>query len=260
MRVRDRMAHRFLMANTGATGLLLAVGLLVCVAFAAAAGPQAAAERACANAAADPDTQIRGCTEVLQQSSVSDNHGRAWAYTNRGTAYARKGDTDSAIKDYDKAIWLRPLLLLDIAHYYRGAAHAQKGDYQRAIRDYDEAGKLKRNTAAYQNARCWIRAVSNRDLMTALDLCNLALSLAPKSAATLDSRGFVYFRMGDMTKARADYDAALALTPKAAGSLFMRGVVRRRGGDTAAGDADIAAALTIDANVQTTYGLYGVTP
>jgi tetratricopeptide (TPR) repeat protein len=235
--------------------------VLVSVAFAPAARAQAGIreDRACANAA-DPDTQVRACTEVLQQSSASDEDRRAWAYITRGTAYARKGDYDSAIKDYDKAIWLKPLLLLDVARYLRGNVYERKGDYQRAMRDYDEAGKLKRNRAAYQNARCWIRAVLNLDLMTALDLCNLALQLEPKSAGTLDSRGFVSFRMGDMAKARADYDAALALYPEGASSLFMRGVVRRRSGDTAGGDADIAAALALDANVQSRYAAYGVTP
>ncbi len=250
------------MANRFVTGLGIAAGLLVSVAFAPSAGAQPGIrdDRACANAAADPDTQIRACTEVLRQSSVSDDDRRVWAYITRGNAYARKGDYDSAIKDFDKAIWLRPLLLPDVARYLRGDAYEKKGDYQRAIRDYDEAAKLKRNTAAYQNARCWIRAVMNVDLMTALDLCNLALQLEPKSSATLDSRGFVHFRMGDIAKARADYDAALALEPKAASSLFMRGVVRRRSGDTAGGDADIAAALALDANVQSRYATYGVTP
>lgn len=248
-------------ATLEAMGVALKV-LLVCAALVAPAAVEASArdERACADRAAEPDARIAACTKAIQGSSVSDGDRRAWAHMNRGDAHVSNSDLDGAIKDFDRAIWLNPLGFVDVAHYRRGAAYEQKGDYERAMRDYDEAAKRKRNWASYQNARCWIRAVSNRDLVTALDLCNLALTLAPKSAETLDSRGFVYFRLGDMAKARADYSAALALHPNSASSLFMRGVVRRRSGDTAGGEGDIAAALAIDANVQAAYGRYGVTP
>ncbi len=234
---------------------LAATLLLACMAVApvfAIAPARAGDADVCANGP-DPDAQISACTVVLRSGYVD----REWAFNNRGDAHARKGDYDRAIRDYDQAIWIRSSYA--IAYNNRGAAYENKNEYERAIRDYDRAGKLKRNTAAYQNNRCWIRGVLNRDLNTALDLCNLALALAPKDAAAFDSRGFVYFRLGALPQARADYDAALAIEPRLASSLLMRGIVKLRAGDNAGAGADIAAAKAIDPNIANRYARYGVT-
>ena len=64
----------------------------------------------------------------------------ALAYDNRGNAYARKGDLDRALADYDEAIRLDPKLAL--AYYNRGNAYAKMGDPDRALADYNEAIRL----------------------------------------------------------------------------------------------------------------------
>jgi len=69
----------------------------------------------------------------------------AEAYNNRGIAYARLGEYDKAVKDYDKAIKLKPDLAE--AYYNRGLAYAKQQKYDEAIKDYDEAIKLKPDLA-----------------------------------------------------------------------------------------------------------------
>ena len=64
----------------------------------------------------------------------------AVALTNRGVAYARKGDYDRALADYDKAIRREPKYAR--AFNDRGALYGRKGDYDRAIADYNEAIRL----------------------------------------------------------------------------------------------------------------------
>ena len=122
----------------------------------------------------------------------------------------------------------------------------------------DRAVALSPNDATMLNNACWTRALANRDLAAALDLCGKSLQLQPKSAPTLDSRAFVQFRLGRLTDALSDYDAALAITPRQSSSLYMRGVVKDRLGQD--GSGDIAAALAISPGVAELFHSYGVTP
>ena len=59
------------------------------------------------------------------------------AYNNRGVAYAKKGEYDKAITDYNKAIELNPEYAR--AYYNRGNAYAEKGEHDKATADYNKA-------------------------------------------------------------------------------------------------------------------------
>jgi tetratricopeptide (TPR) repeat protein len=122
-------------------------------------------------------------------------------------------------------------------------------DLSHAIADYSAILKLDPQNPEMLDARCWDRAFLGRDLDAALADCNAALGQLKNRraiAGVRDSRGFVWFRKGDMARAIADYDAALALSPKAAETLYKRGLARNRMGDAVGGKADIAAALRRD--------------
>lgn len=56
---------------------------------------------------ADPDRQIRGCTQLLRQTPRNKSL-RADIYVDRAWAYANKGDNDQAIADATKAIEINP--------------------------------------------------------------------------------------------------------------------------------------------------------
>jgi tetratricopeptide (TPR) repeat protein len=62
---------------------------------------------------------------------------------------------------------------------------------------------------------------------------------------TLDSRGLVRLRLGDLRGALADYNAALSLQPGNAWTLYMRGLVKLKTGDRSGAEADRRAALDI---------------
>ena len=89
-----------------------------------------------------PPSYITGIKEKEERSSRS--------YLIDGILKANNNEYDSAIKDYDEAIRLKP----DYAEAYnsRGNAKSAKGDYDGAIKDYDEAIRLKPDyTEAYNN-------------------------------------------------------------------------------------------------------------
>ncbi|TGX50130.1 DUF3857 domain-containing protein [Sphingomonas gei] len=109
------------------------------------------------------------------------------------------------------------------------------------------------------NSRCWLKATGNVSLDTALKDCSKAIELAESPASILDSRGLVYFRLGRIDDALADYEAALEQVPDMAASLYMRGVIRKRTG-AGGGDADLAAARMIAPRIDEDYTRYGIKP
>ena len=74
----------------------------------------------------------------------------------------------------------------------------------------------------------------------------------------MDSRGFVYLKLGEIDKALADYDAALRLMPTLASSLYGRGLAKKRKGDTAGADSDFKAATALRPTIADEFAIYGV--
>ncbi|HEY1751901.1 MAG TPA: DUF3857 domain-containing protein [Caulobacteraceae bacterium] len=140
----------------------------------------------------------------------------------------------------------------------RARARLLKKDYAGAIADYGDALKLNAGDPELLNDRCFTRGMANVDLPLAVADCNAALDQKPHDASFLDSRGFVYFRMGSLDKAASDLNQALNIAPDQAPTLYVRGLIERRQGDKTHADADIAAAKTVDPTVAATYAGYGV--
>jgi len=80
--------------------------------------------------------------------------------------------------------------------------------------------------------------------------------LEPNTAATFDSRGVAYLKLGQWAAAIADYDAALRLNPKLPTALYGRGFARTKMGDLTRGKSDVAAAKSVDKNVVTEFARY----
>jgi tetratricopeptide (TPR) repeat protein len=107
------------------------------------------------------------------------------------------------------------------------------------------------------SGRCWTRAILGA-LQAALEDCNKALQSRPDNAATHDSRGLIYLKMGQLDAAIDDYDSALRLDPTLANALYGRGLAKSRKGDKAGSDADISAAKTIQGRIGDSFARYGV--
>lgn len=72
------------------------------------------------------------------------------AYNNRGNAYAKLGQKERVIQDYNKAIELNPSNYM--AYSNRGVAYAKLGQYDRAIQNFNKAIEINPNYAeAYYN-------------------------------------------------------------------------------------------------------------
>ena len=182
----------------------------------------------------------------------------AEALNNRGNAYNGLGQYARAVADLDRAVALRP----GYAHafYNRGNAYVSLGQFRNAVQDYSSAITLKPGYANAYGGRCWARAALNLDLSLALVDCSTFLAHKPNDADTLDSRGLVFYRMGNLKPAIADTTAALAVNPRLASSRYVRGLAKLKSGDEIGGNADLATARAIDRKIALTYAAYGVNP
>jgi tetratricopeptide (TPR) repeat protein len=234
-----------------------------------------------------PEARISGCTALIDEHQGTTTT-LAIAYNNRGNAYTAKSDYDHAIADFDQSIklnpaYIKPLNNRGVAYLRKGEydraieafdeaialhpnygeafanraeAHLRKNEYDRAVRDYDAAIGLDPNLKSVWSGRCWSRAIVGA-LQAAMEDCNRALQAAT-DAATFDSRGLIYLKMGQLGAAIEDYSSALRSEPKLASALYGRGLAKLRSGDRAGGDADVSAAKTIQGNVGDDFARYGL--
>lgn len=140
--------------------------------------------------------------------------------------------------------------LLQDQGYYREALPY----YDRWIASHTDDKRLSRAL----NSRCWVRAIWGQELNLALADCEASLRLARRNPSTLDSRGLVRLKMGQIDAAIDDYDDAIRMDPTAAWTLYARGLARHRKGLKADGDKDIAAALKLEADLPDLAKKYGL--
>ncbi len=140
----------------------------------------------------------------------------------------------------------------------RAYAYDEEEEYEKSLADMTEAIRIE-PTASRYDARCSTRAVSDLDLQLALADCNQAIKLLPGHAEYLDSRAFVYLKLGRYDEAIADYNESLKTAQGYANALFGRGIAKIRKGDAVGGQADIAAAKAAEPDVAERFEEYNMT-
>ena len=153
----------------------------------------------------------------------------ARAYEIRGNDYAGLGQNQKALDDFGQSLKLRPD---NAATYFdRSTVYQSMKQYDLAIADYEKAAASSPSDYRLWNGVCWLHATTNRSLDVALAACDKAVSLSNNGPEMLDSRGFVYFRIGNYAAAISDFSAALAANPKQETSLYVRGLAKLKTGD-----------------------------
>jgi tetratricopeptide (TPR) repeat protein len=173
-----------------------------------------------------------------------------------GTYLQANGDYEHAIRAYDKAIgwWVQ----YGDAYEQRGDAYAALGQADKAAQSYEEAKPILDQSDAGRSVRCWLRATRGAPLDRALADCSSVVSDDEANWQALQSRCFVYYRMGSFDKAIADCSASLQLSSRNADALYVKGLAELGKGDATTGKADIAAAKEVDYRIEDLYALYGI--
>ena len=205
-------------------------------------------------------------------------------FTTRAAIHLSQGHRDKALGDLETALHLDPSQ--ELARLTRATIHSAQGKRDLALEDlavldkqlapqsdsrrtmagvYDELDMPAQALAQWTlwiadhqhdiglvqayNSRCRDRVELGTELDKALDDCDEAIDADGKNASFLDSRAWVYLRMGKPQKALSDFNRGLAIKADGASSLYGRGLVHLALGEASAAQADLAAARKADPDI-----------
>jgi tetratricopeptide (TPR) repeat protein/predicted membrane-bound spermidine synthase len=148
------------------------------------------------------------------------NNSYADAYNSSGTAYAKLGQSQRAIEDFNQAIRLQP----DDAMAYnnRGAVYCSIGQYQLAIEDYNQAIRLQPDDVmAYNNRGAAYYSIGQ--YQSAIEDYTKVIRITPDDSNAYNNRGVDYTQLGQYPLAIDDFNKAISLKSNYADAYANRG-------------------------------------
>lgn len=180
-------------------------------------------------------------------------------FVQRGLVHQARGAFDFAVRDFDRALALRPGFELALQHRAEALA-GRISSFEQELQLLNQRLARTPRDANLLNSRCWLRVTNNSDLDAALADCNASLAVAPNDPNVLDSRGLVQFKRGEYAAALADYENAVRLEPNNGHFLYGRGLTRIALGMNAEGAADQERAEQLEPGIGQQYQGYNLTP
>lgn len=169
------------------------------------------------------DDAIAACSRLIDGGQYArDPANLAKAYEFRGFAFHNKGDTTTALADYDKSIQLFPDAS-NGAYYRRGfVKETVLHDYRGAISDYDVALRHNPNAIGVL-VHHGTASFSVKDYARAIDDYTRIIQVAPDFLPAFAFRGDAFQTMGERQKAIDDFKAALAIPEKSDAKYDING-------------------------------------
>ena len=177
------------------------------------------------------------------------------AYNNRGAAYGKLGNHNTAIRDFSKAIEIDPRDAK--AYYNRGGAYHKLGNSEEAIRDYSRAIRLDLTwDDAFYNLGCVYFDLGKHHV--AIRDFTKVLGLNPQYIDAYFNRGISYAALGEYNLAVRDYTKVVELNPRYAKAYLNRGTTHYDLGNYETAILDLSKAIKIDSRMEFAYYLRGV--
>ena len=198
----------------------------------------------------DYQSAIRDYQRALQSCPDSPD-----AYYQIGAAQYGAGNKQAAIENFNQVIRINPRNA--DAYVFRGIVRSKQGDKQGAIADYNEAIRLNPNYANAYVGRGNVR-LDQGDKQGAIADFNEAIRLNPNLFQPYVGRGNVRSQQGDKQGAIADFNEAIRLNPNSADGYLGRGNVRLKQGDKQGAIADYNEAIRLNPNYADAYDNRGL--
>jgi tetratricopeptide (TPR) repeat protein len=163
----------------------------------------------------------------------------------RAGFYASNGEMDLALVDWSEVIRQQPGYV--VGYFERAKLYEKTDQLDKAISDLNAAVRIQPVASSY-GARCLVLAYADR-LTAAMADCERALAEVPNNSTALSSRGFIYLKLGEDSKATEDFNHAIDRDPDVMSlAYYGRGLLKLKSGDKS-GDDDIAEASLLDADL-----------
>jgi tetratricopeptide (TPR) repeat protein len=186
------------------------------------------------------------------------------AYLLRSSIYLAMKKVDQGIKALDDAAKVMPDNLNIVRS--RRAILEDNHRYDRAVADIDRLLAAAPADTELLVDRCRDRALSDQKLDMALADCQKAIGINADIDESFQWRALIYFRMGRLDDALADYDLFLKHRPNSPVGHFGRGIVQLRKRQTEDGQRELAVARKANPNIDAQFagfpraaGWYGLT-
>ncbi len=188
----------------------------------------------------------------LSNLLLDDSRRRAEAekFFNRAYDESQKGNKETAIEYYNKAIELNPEYTK--AYYNRGVVYNNITEYKKAISDYNKAIELNPEDATAYNNR-GIAYDDIKDYEKAINDYTKAIELNPENATAYNNRGITYRHIKDYKKAISDYTKAIELNPEHADAYNNRGIAYKNIKDYERAISDYNKAIELSPEDATAY-------
>lgn len=176
--------------------------------------------------------------ELANKLVVQEN---SWqAYSLEGYIYYLLQNYSASIADYTKSININPI---SNSYFRRALAKGELQDFYGALNDYDKIIELgvppdKNDMATVYNNKAYT-LVKLKRFDDALPFANKAIELNSNLWFIWDTRGEIYFQLGDYKKCIADMTKAIAINPDQ-NSYFFRGLSKIKTGDKSNGCQDLS--------------------
>jgi tetratricopeptide (TPR) repeat protein len=202
------------------------------------------------------ELKISYCTKAIESGLLSGTD-LSTTYTNRGIAFATRGDRERAIADFDSALRNTPnngQAFVARGNFYRSIGEESKAqaDYGSAIAvpipPDDPPAVLAK--AYLDRSRAYIE---KGDLTAALDDLNTTNRINPRIREVYLARGNIYYQRKDFHAAIAEYDSALKINPKDGETLSARAIANVNLGHFESALADCDAAINANQYVAEYY-------
>ncbi len=129
-----------------------------------------------------------------------------------GWAYYKNGNLTKAIDELTKAVKLDPEV--PDVHFHLATVYYDLDDVENAARHFRETLRLDPTNAFARNNLAYLFSEKGVELEEALRLVNEALALQPGNAAFIDTKGWIYFKLGQHEQAVEHLARAVDLAPE----------------------------------------------
>ena len=189
-------------------------------------------------------------TDVVAKSPGSH---RAW--NNLGSALATRGDSEEALRHYQKALQVKPNYAE--THYNLGVWHKAQGDPDQAMVHYLKALSLHPGHAGAHNNLGMLLQDQGK-ISEAVTHYRRALSLKPELAEAHNNMGILLENQGKLDEAIGHYREAARYEPDFAEAYNNLGIALTRKGRIKEGIESFSKALELQPDGERTYNNLGV--